>query len=684
MIKNLFLKIHRKIKNLIDKSLKQTENSVYASIFFVALIISSMYSYYISDYIGSYMSILFTFTIILSIGLSILYRPIKKLVLWIKSFKSYNIISLSILYIFIYYFLGEISYTYPLSTSEYQGIIILSTIIIFLFSKSIAVFIKKKSITSIIFLIITLIPIAGIFYFISFPGYDTKEDYTYENKSIDLEKSGKKYEVETIYYGDETMDLTSYVNYSGKKKKRRDLLFSHSLTKAPIAGVMYKPVNDEKKDVLFIVHGNHRATTKSHLGYEYLGRYLAERGIAVVSVDMNYLNGFLKYGLSGENDARAMALYRNIDYILNLEENRDLNREVFLAGHSRGAEAATILKSFTELEKLPEDGNKNLALDVKIKGIITISGTYGQYSPSGKNLKLKDVNFLCIHGTNDSDVEGFEQLNQYENIENREGYFKSAIYIPYANHGNFNTMWGDYDLDPPDAYFLNRKALLPGDDQRKILEVLIEKFIGAVNGTEDRNMFYDLKKESLNIPNLDYYQMFEEGGGSKIANFDEDYKINTSTNGNFDITYQGFYSVYEDTVKIGDADYSGGLYLKSRSSGNLSFFAREDVKGLKKLSFDIIKNSGDGKIEVSVTDYYGRKYTYDISKIKELPSETWVERSKIEHIKGNGNEYLGYTTVSLNLLEAKANGVDISRIRYIDFNTKGSCDLILDNILFSD
>lgn len=192
MIKNLFLEIHRKIKNLIEKTFRQTENSVYVSIFFVALIISSMYSYYISDYIGSYMSILFTLTIILFIGLAIFYKPIKRLVLLIMSFKSYNIISLLILYIFIYYFLGEISYTYPFSTIEYQGIIILSTIIIFLFSKSIAVFIKKKSIISIIFLIITLIPIAGIFYFISFPGYDTKEDYTYENKLDDIENSDKK------------------------------------------------------------------------------------------------------------------------------------------------------------------------------------------------------------------------------------------------------------------------------------------------------------------------------------------------------------------------------------------------------------------------------------------------------------------------------------------------------------
>ena len=476
--------------------------------------------------------------------------------------------------------------------------------VVFLFSKSIAVFLNRKSFLSLIFILVTAVPIVGIFYFLSFPGFDTKEDYNFVAPSLKSER----YQVQTINYDEETMDLTGYVSYSGKKKKRRDMLFSHSLTKAPIRGVMYKPVNDEKKDVLFIVHGNHRATTKSHLGYEYLGRYLAERGIAVVSVDMNYLNGFLNYGLSGENDARAMALYRNIDYILNLEENRDLNKEIFLAGHSRGAEATTILKSFTELEKLPEDGNRNLSLNVKIKGIISISGTYGQYTPAGKNLKLRNVNFLCIHGTHDSDVEGFEQLNQYENVENTRGYFKSAIYIPYANHGNFNTLWGDYDLDPPDAYFFNRKSLLPGEDQRRILEVLTEKFIRVVDGEENKNIFYDLASEDLNIPKLDYYQMYQEGGSSVIANFDEDYNISTATNRNFDMTYQGFSQVYEDMVEVGDADYNSGLYLRSTTSANLSFFAREDVAGLKNLSFDIIKKDDGRSMEVTVMDYFGRKY----------------------------------------------------------------------------
>ena len=45
---------------------------------------------------------------------------------------------------------------------------------------------------------------------------------------------------------------------------------------------------------------------------------------------------------------------------------------------------------------------------------------------------------------------------------------------------------------------------------------------------------------------------------------------------------------------------------------------------------------------------------------------------------------MGYTTIKLDLSDAKASGVDTSRIRYIDFNFKGANDLILDNILFSD
>ncbi len=227
MIKKLFSKIHNKFKNLIENVFRNTEKSVYISISFVSLIISSMYSYYISDYVGSYLSILITLIIFISIALSIFYKPIKKIVVYLKKIKSFNLISLVALYIFIYYFLGEVSYTYPLSDFEYQAVIFVSTLVVFLFSKSIAVFLNRKSFISLIFILVTAVPIVGIFYFLSFPGFDTKEDYNFVAQNV---KSENLYEVEAINYDEETMDLTGYVSYSGKKKREETCYF---LTASP-------------------------------------------------------------------------------------------------------------------------------------------------------------------------------------------------------------------------------------------------------------------------------------------------------------------------------------------------------------------------------------------------------------------------------------------------------------------
>ena len=50
----------------------------------------------------------------------------------------------------------------------------------------------------------------------------------------------------------------------------------------------------------------------------------------------------------------------------------------------------------------------------------------------------------------------------YDNVifSGKKDNFKAALYFGYGNHGNFNSLWGDYDLDPAEGFFLNRKELL--------------------------------------------------------------------------------------------------------------------------------------------------------------------------------------------------------------------------------
>ncbi len=259
-------------------------------------------------------------------------------------------------------------------------------------------------------------------------------------------------------------------------KKVRDKFFGKGLNKTEVKGRIYAPKDLDKAPVLFVVHGNHRFTTKNYLGYDYLGHYLAKRGIAMVSVDMNMLNGFMNFGLGNENDARAVLLLENMENIFKRNRTKDsvlYNRfdkdNIALMGHSRGGEAAAIAYNFNELKLHPDNGKLTHKYDFNIKGIITVAPTYNQYQPGGKNLILRDVNYLTIGGTNDADVDGFEGMLLYDNVifSGEKDNFKAGVYVGYANHGNFNKLWGDFDSDPGEGFFLNRKELLDGREAKR-------------------------------------------------------------------------------------------------------------------------------------------------------------------------------------------------------------------------
>ena len=135
----------------------------------------------------------------------------------------------------------------------------------------------------------------------------------------------------------------------------------------------------------------------------------------MVSVDENMLNGFFKFGLSNENDARAVLLLENIKNILGrnkVKESELYNKfdpeNIALFGHSRGGEAAAIAYNFNQLNLHPDDGNISHQYKFNIKGVITVAPTYDQYEPSDKSIILKDVDYLTIGGSNDADVDGFE------------------------------------------------------------------------------------------------------------------------------------------------------------------------------------------------------------------------------------------------------------------------------------
>lgn len=356
-----------------------------------------------------------------------------------------------------------------------------------------------------------------------------------------------------------TTNLSNYVVYEGFTKKIRDFYWGYSIDKVPLKGRIWYPKEGGSYPVMFIVHGNHTMTTPSYLGYAYLGEYLASYGYVVVSVDESFLNGYIDDGLSGENDARAILLLENMKMVqkfVNTEGTPLYGKMDFdnltLAGHSRGGEAITVAALYNSLERLPDNGNLHLSYDFHIKSLIAIAPCADQYRPSGRDVELSDVNYLLIHGANDQDVSYMMGEKQYQNISfTGEGdYFKAYLYIADANHGQFNSKWGRFDLSTPFNMMLNTKNLIPKKTQQNTLKIAVKKFLDATTAqdTGARDFFQDYEQLREALPINLYLNGYEDNTMKKICTYEEDTDLTTGTLDNVTLSSYGTSYWYETMV----------------------------------------------------------------------------------------------------------------------------------------
>lgn len=310
------------------------------------------------------------------------------------------------------------------------------------------------------------------------PGFaDYMENGPYKVKNIDYGQNG--------FVKTKTTDLSQFAKRDGILPKIYDkIYYDYTLKETPIMGRIWYPEGERDCPVLFIAHGNHAITVDSYLGYDYLGEYLASNGYVVVSVDENSLNE-----LSGENDGRAILLLENIKTILNENKKKDsviyqfINEEkIAIAGHSRGGEMVSLAYEFNELEVYPDNGNIHFDYHFPISGVIAIAPSVDQYMPANHAVKLTDVNYLLLHGANDHDVTRMMGEKQYHNVtfSGSGDYRKASVYILGANHGQFNSTWGAYDLGGGYQGFLNTNNLLTEDEQQQLAKVYIRTFLDTI------------------------------------------------------------------------------------------------------------------------------------------------------------------------------------------------------------
>ena len=333
----------------------------------------------------------------------------------------------------------------------------------------------------------------------------------------------------------ESVDASKLISL-GQRAKERNSYWGFKPKDFPINGRVWYPDGDGPFPLVLIVHGNHNMRDFSDPGYGYLGELLASRGFILTSVDQNFVNG----GVRGENDARGWLLLKHLEAWREFaadEDNPffgkvDMDR-VALIGHSRGGEAVGHAAAFNTLKYYPDDASLEFDFNFGIRSIIAIAPVDGQYLPTGRYVPLENVNYLVFHGSHDGDVTSFHGLRMYHRVRFTDGqpHFKAAVYVYRANHGQWNTVWGNKDNGPRSGRILDLRRLLDPEDQREITKLYISAFLETtLKGRDDYlPMFRDHRVVGGWLPKTMYVTRFQASSFRPVATFEEDIDVTSGT-----------------------------------------------------------------------------------------------------------------------------------------------------------
>jgi hypothetical protein len=320
--------------------------------------------------------------------------------------------------------------------------------------------------------------------------------------------------------------------------------------------------------LVLIVHGNHGMDSFSDPGYAYLGELLASQGFIVVSVDENFLNSLLSdfanpFGLrqGEENSVRGWMLLEHLVQWRDWTQDKthpmfgkaDLSR-IALIGHSRGGQAVAIANAFNDLSHDPDDATLAFDYHFKLGAIAAIAPVDGQYQPRDRPVPMQDTNYFTMQGSMDGDLTSFMGSSQYSRatFSGNVKAFKASLYLSGANHGQFNTVWGRYDIGQPFKLLLDARRMIDPEAQRQIAKVYLSAFLQLTLHGEERYrpLFEDARNGAGWLRDDFLINNYADSSTRCLANFEED--LDPATGSSPGITLDGHnLSVWrEDFVKL--------------------------------------------------------------------------------------------------------------------------------------
>lgn len=363
------------------------------------------------------------------------------------------------------------------------------------------------------------------------------------SKLLDSESENGSYEVDFFTYGSgkdlhrkefaknvteitPTVDASDFIT---KWPDKRTEFWGFDPASFPINGRAFMPQGEGAFPVILMVHGNHTMEHLSTAGYDYLGETLASQGFIFVSVDEDFVNYSNHTGQPNDNyRLRAWLLLQHLIHLDQMNDNPNskffnkLNMDaVALSGHSRGGQAAAMAADY---ERFFDDAALLQALEtINIRAVAAVSPTDRMIDD--QRAHLDNVAYFSIHGAQDADVFNFRGDDQFyrTNVSNDEGLFKATAYIEDANHVQFNSDWGKYDLSLPKGIFLNQGTLMAAEAQQQIAKVYLSAFYQAVfNETASFDEIIAQKRRSDHIlPDVRIIEKYRSSAYQTLLEFNK-------------------------------------------------------------------------------------------------------------------------------------------------------------------
>lgn len=515
-------------------------------------------------------------------------------------------------------------------------------------------------------------------------------------------------------------------DWKGKKKKWREKFWGFGVNNFPLNGRVYMPKGEGPFPLVLIVHGNHNMIDYSDDGYGYLGTLLASRGSIVVSVDENFINAHWSGDFRGkEMPARGWLLLKHLEQWKrwNAGEEASLKGKVdmdniILVGHSRGGEAVSIAAAFNQLDRFPDNANEVFDFNFGIKGIVTIAPTDYRYD---RQMHLKDINYLSLQGSYDSDETSFWGMRPYHRLTFSKDFkgFKAGLYIDHANHGQFNSTWGRADFGPPMSWLLNLEPLMTGEEQRKVAEVYISAFVDRVfNGNDAlKPMFQNAETVSDWLPEETYVSQYEDNDKSILLDFEEDIDVVTGPSGiqisskNLKVWRETELTARDGGSQENNAVVLGWAYAQKHKLDSLPSYtitlpnslknwslidslvfslAMGDTKELKlkqKKSKELKDVPATFDFSIMVTDSLGNASSVTVSETNVLTKRI---KSKFTKFKFLDNRMMGQESevqlknyyIPMSLFKAKVDSLDLNKMKQLElvFDKDSTGVIILDDL----